>query len=81
MSMFFASQIPGFDQLSLTYAGESELTVNRTSTLALGPDGYAEIAEYGIIFSQAGLFQLIHIESLGLTVMSDTGEFHLSMFT
>ena len=63
------------DDLVLTYAAENIVTTNQANlTLELGPDGYQELPEYDVIFSQAGLFQLINIDKLGLTVMSDTGQ-------
>ena len=62
------------DDLVLTYAVEDMLMTNQNATLELGADGYEELPQYDVIFSQAGLFQLINIEKLGLTVMSDTGQ-------
>ena len=61
------------DMLEITYATENTLIINRNMTLTLGPDGYLELPEYGVIFSVGGLFQIINIEKLGLTIMSDMG--------
>ena len=61
------------DMLELTYATENMLLVNRNLTLTLGPDGFIELPEYDVIFSVGGLFQIINIDKLGLTIMSDMG--------